>query len=163
MEDDGKSKIDDVDKNQGQNPIDESLKNDLLKGISNASDDIKQKVLDSLAKDLKTPEPVVKEPSVDVGSIEARVREQVLSEMRAKMEEEAKAAEAAKVKDSLNSLSEKLESLESQLQTPKPLGQEQVIKNPFDSKGKKFEELTPKDVEAIDRATRVAFEKERLK
>jgi hypothetical protein len=40
-------------------------------------------------------------------------------------------------------------------------GQDVQMNNPFDSKGKKFEDLTKADVDALDKASRIAFEKER--
>jgi len=147
------------------NPLDDKDKQNLNEDIDRATNTIKQKVLDELIREKPKETPQVPTPTVDTAAIEAQVRERLLTEMRVKMEAEAKAQESARVQSSVQTMAQELEAIKQQLAAKTNpsnyAGQDVQMNNPFDSKGKKFEDLTKADVDALDKASRIAFEKER--
>jgi len=156
MSEPNKTKID--------NPLNDKDKTKIDDKINDATNSIKQKVLDELQKqkpEVKTPA----EPSVDISAIEAKVRDKILSDMKAKMDAEAKSLAAQRIDDNVKKMADEIEALKQQIEAGAKVsnheGQELKGVNPFDSKDKTYDTLTPEDVAAIDRATQIAFEKER--
>jgi len=146
------------------NPLSDADKKLVQDDINKTTDAIKQKVIDDLKKG-EVPKPVVTEPTVNMEEVEARVRAKLVLEMKAKMDAETKALEAEEMRKSMTSMSQQLTDLKASIEAknkPSPLsGMDVKLTNPFNSEGKKYEDLTPADEKAISDATQVLFERER--
>lgn len=155
-------------KQNTNNPLNEDDKKNLQNDVSNTTNAIAKKVLDGLKETKQeVKEEPVKQETFDKAVIEAQIREKLIAEMNAKMEAEKRAQEETALKQSMQSMADEIQALKGQLQASNSQknyeGQEVQMANPFNSEGKKFDELTKTDLEALDRASKIAFERERLK